>query len=236
MDSRFKCIVCHGDEFLEFKKLGYKGLEETRDVDPDFWSYFEVLSGLKDSGYPNVDTLWYYDQVEFNSMVLLKDDNCHEGTIEVENIVDKGEILDKGTTEAEIVVDEREILNKGTTKAETVVDEEDILNKGATKVEIVMDDTVDEGLNCNMEQDEGLAEDINLVDEVLNSNSIEDEGLGDLFEEYYSEYDCVGKGDWKTFKVPKRMDDYKWEFGTYFATKENFKDGIRTYAYTLVGT
>lgn len=26
------------------------------------------------------------------------------------------------------------------------------------------------------------------------------------------------------------MDDNKWEFGTYFASNQDFKDGIRTYS------
>lgn len=33
------------------------------------------MSGLKNLGYPSVDVLWYYHQMKFNSMVLLKDDN-----------------------------------------------------------------------------------------------------------------------------------------------------------------
>lgn len=55
-------------------KLGCKGLEKTWYVDFDFWSYSEVLYWLKDSDYPIVDALWYYDQMEVNDMVLLEDD------------------------------------------------------------------------------------------------------------------------------------------------------------------
>lgn len=47
MDSHFHCIMHHGGEFVEFTKLGYKGLKETWDVDLDFWTYFEFFSGLK---------------------------------------------------------------------------------------------------------------------------------------------------------------------------------------------
>jgi hypothetical protein len=60
--------------FVEFKILGYKGLEEVWKVDHDFWSYFEVLSGLKNLGYPKVESLWYYDAMDINELVLLKDD------------------------------------------------------------------------------------------------------------------------------------------------------------------
>ncbi|KAI5443205.1 hypothetical protein KIW84_012026 [Lathyrus oleraceus] len=163
MESRFQCIVHHRGEFVEFTKLGYKGLEETWDVDPNILSYFEVLSGLKDLGYPSINSLWYCDQMEFNSMVLLKDDNgtrrikiiavltgpnvVEEGTADIE--LGKNNV--ERTIEVENVVDERDILDKGTTQAEIVVD-------GTTEAEIVMDATVDEGLNCNMEEDEGLGE------------------------------------------------------------------------------
>lgn len=53
-------------------------------------------------------------------------------------------------------------------------------------------------------------------------------GLSDI-EEYDSEDEEVVKYDLQTFKLPKRMEDYKWKLGTYFATKEDFKETVRTY-------
>ncbi|XP_058783844.1 uncharacterized protein LOC131658582 [Vicia villosa] len=50
------------------------------------------------------------------------------------------------------------------------------------------------------------------------------------FDEYFSEDDCVTKTLFQTFKMPKTMEDYKWELGTYFATNQDFKDAIRSYA------
>ena len=32
------------------------------------------------------------------------------------------------------------------------------------------------------------------------------------------------------FRMPSKMADYKWELGTFFATKEDFKEAIATYA------
>lgn len=64
----------YGDEFYEFTKLGYKGLEEIWEVDPVYWSYFEVLCELTSLGYPTVNSLWGYNQMEFNNIVLSKDD------------------------------------------------------------------------------------------------------------------------------------------------------------------
>lgn len=61
-------------EFFEFTKLGYKGLEEVRVIYLDYWSYFKFLSGLKDLDYLTIQSLWYYDEMEFNKIVLLKDD------------------------------------------------------------------------------------------------------------------------------------------------------------------
>lgn len=61
-------------------------------------------------------------------------------------------------------------------------------------------------------------------------------GLNDI-DEYYSyklshEYDRkddeILKHHFQTFKLPKIMEDYKREVGTYFATKEYFKERIRT--------
>ena len=54
MDNHFVCTVHHGGLFCELTKLGYNGLEETWDVDPDYWSYFEVLDVLKKLGYPSI--------------------------------------------------------------------------------------------------------------------------------------------------------------------------------------
>ncbi|XP_050888971.1 transcription factor iws1-like [Lathyrus oleraceus] len=42
----------------------------------------------------------------------------------------------------------------------------------------------------------------------------------ELPQECDSEDEDVLKDDFQTLKLPKRMVDYKWELGTYFATKE----------------
>ncbi|KAI5393265.1 hypothetical protein KIW84_060400 [Lathyrus oleraceus] len=55
MSGRFECVIHHGCVFVEFNRLGYKRLDEVWQVDPDLWSYFEVLGGLKDLGYPKVE-------------------------------------------------------------------------------------------------------------------------------------------------------------------------------------
>lgn len=74
MSDMFECVIHHGDVFIEFNRLSYNELEEVCQVDPDFWSYFEVLSGLKDLGYSKVESLWYYDAMDDNELMLLKDD------------------------------------------------------------------------------------------------------------------------------------------------------------------
>lgn len=74
MSDRFEYVINYVGMFAEFKKLGYNGLEEVWQVDPDFWSYLEVLGELKDLGYSKVESLWYYDVMDDNELVLLKDD------------------------------------------------------------------------------------------------------------------------------------------------------------------
>ncbi|CAK8532808.1 unnamed protein product [Lathyrus sativus] len=73
-DDRLECVIHHGGGFDEFNRYGYNGLEEIWQVDPDFWSYFEILGGLKDLGYPKVESLWYYDVMDDNELVMLQDD------------------------------------------------------------------------------------------------------------------------------------------------------------------
>ncbi|KAI5427780.1 hypothetical protein KIW84_032983 [Lathyrus oleraceus] len=55
MTDRFQCVIHHESVFVKFNRLCYKGLKEVWEVDPDSWSYFEVLSGLKDLEYLKVE-------------------------------------------------------------------------------------------------------------------------------------------------------------------------------------
>lgn len=71
MNDNFEVVVHHASEFT---KLGYQGLYEVWKCDPNYWSYFEVLSGLKVSKYPTMEDLWYHDATEINEIVPLKDD------------------------------------------------------------------------------------------------------------------------------------------------------------------
>ncbi|CAI8595625.1 unnamed protein product [Vicia faba] len=73
MSDRFECVFNHEGVFGVFNRLGYKGLEEIWDVDPDFWSYSEILDGLRDLGYPKLDSLWCYDAMDDNELGLLQD-------------------------------------------------------------------------------------------------------------------------------------------------------------------
>ncbi|CAK8538837.1 unnamed protein product [Lathyrus sativus] len=72
--DRFECVIHHGGGFGEYNKYGYNGLEEIWHVDPDFWSYFEILGGLKNLGYLKVESLWYYDAIDDNELVMLQGD------------------------------------------------------------------------------------------------------------------------------------------------------------------
>ncbi|CAK8575379.1 unnamed protein product [Lathyrus sativus] len=76
MEKRFQCIVHHGGEiskeFSKFSKLGW--LEEIWNVNPDYLSYFEILDKLKDLGYPIVTSLWYYDEMDVNDIILLENE------------------------------------------------------------------------------------------------------------------------------------------------------------------
>lgn len=60
-------------------------------------------------------------------------------------------------------------------------------------------------------------------------NDIDEYDSDEIPDEYDSEYENISKVDFQTFKIPRKMEDYKWEVEKYFATKEDFKEGVRTY-------
>ena len=62
-------------EFANFNKSGYERLETIQDVDPDYWGYFKILGKLKELGYPIVDKLWCYNEMNVNDIVMLKYNN-----------------------------------------------------------------------------------------------------------------------------------------------------------------
>ncbi|WVZ25425.1 hypothetical protein V8G54_003969 [Vigna mungo] len=77
-----------------------------------------------------------------------------------------------------------------------------------------------------------------------SSRSTSDDGIDDvrglsdnewLSEEFISgpdseDEDGSSKIRFPTFSMPKNLEAYKWEIGTYFAEKNEFTDAIRTYA------
>lgn len=51
----------------------------------------------------------------------------------------------------------------------------------------------------------------------------------ELPHEYDNDNGEIIKDAFVTFKLPNKMEDYKWEVWTYFATNDDFKEAIRTY-------
>lgn len=68
------------------------------------------------------------------------------------------------------------------------------------------------------EECEGASEECEGTNEELDSGCETDD-----------ESNCHRK-KYHVFKMPKNMSDYKWELGTYFATKNGFKEAITSYA------
>jgi len=83
MEGRYECILHHRGHFRRFHHLDYDGLQDSWYFDPDLWSFFEVLGGLKEMGYIGLDSLWYYDPKDDNMLVKLRDDL---GTKRMKNI------------------------------------------------------------------------------------------------------------------------------------------------------
>jgi len=59
-EEKFDVVFHHGGKFVNERKLIYAyGESTTLSCDPDRWSYFEVLSILKEMGYVGGNDLWY---------------------------------------------------------------------------------------------------------------------------------------------------------------------------------
>jgi hypothetical protein len=90
------------------------------------------------------------------------------------------------------------------------------------------------GYDSNVNCDDG-----DIVTKGDQSTKINYRGLGDS-DDYNSDEiqsgcdsddeDDVDKEKFPTFKLLKDMKDYKWELGTYFQTKEEFQEGMKTYS------
>jgi len=90
-------------------------------------------------------------------------------------------------------------------------------------------------------EDEVLADQINTNQNVGQASIVRDRGLSDE-EEYNSdvlesgpdsedeEENGGSKLKFATFKKPENMRDYEWEVGTYFVSKKEFQDAVRTFA------
>ena len=73
--------------------------------------------------------------------------------------------------------------------------------------------------------------------EVGQSSAVPHKGLSDV--ENYNSEDLESGGDsdesdveknkYLVFKLPGKMFDYEWEVGTYFATKDDFQEAVKTY-------
>ncbi|WVZ17710.1 hypothetical protein V8G54_010692 [Vigna mungo] len=83
-------VFHHGGKFLNPGTFGYYGGQTSRlIIDPDRWSFFEIMAILKEMGYINVKALWYSlgGPVLEDRLELLSDDKgaCHVVDIAIKN-------------------------------------------------------------------------------------------------------------------------------------------------------
>ena len=77
MDQIFECVVHHARDFSSFMDPDYVGPVETLDCDPNFFSYFALLSTLKNCGYVSLKSLCYHDpNMEDGFIPLNSDSGC----------------------------------------------------------------------------------------------------------------------------------------------------------------
>ncbi|XP_052729458.1 uncharacterized protein LOC128195547 [Vigna angularis] len=63
----------------------------------------------------------------------------------------------------------------------------------------------------------------------LSDSDWESESLNSVVESDNTDDDKDGYGDFGVFSIPKTMEQYKWEVGTYFNDKKDFTEAIRSY-------
>ncbi|XP_047162250.1 uncharacterized protein LOC124832159 [Vigna umbellata] len=63
----------------------------------------------------------------------------------------------------------------------------------------------------------------------LSDSDWESESLNSVLESENTDDDRDGYGDFGVFSIPKSMEQYKWEVGTYFTEKKDFTEAIRSY-------
>ena len=72
-------LVLHIGFFLyEFHHVGYNGVETVPECEPDYWSYFSILSTIKHLGYPMVRLLWYHDPNLVDDLIRLRNDHSRD--------------------------------------------------------------------------------------------------------------------------------------------------------------
>jgi len=90
-EDGFEVVVHHSEHFVRNGKLWYDdGERVTWLCDPDTWSYFKILNGLKELGHINPKELWYSvggESMFEDRLVLLVDDKwaMHMATIAMIN-------------------------------------------------------------------------------------------------------------------------------------------------------
>ncbi|AES98666.2 hypothetical protein MtrunA17_Chr5g0430351 [Medicago truncatula] len=75
MDQIFECVIHHVGDFCSFMDFEYVGPEEVLECDPNYFSYFALLTTLKRLGYQTLQSLWYYDPALEDGMIVLNSDN-----------------------------------------------------------------------------------------------------------------------------------------------------------------
>ncbi|XP_014503221.1 uncharacterized protein LOC106763564 [Vigna radiata var. radiata] len=88
----------------------------------------------------------------------------------------------------------------------------------------VQTETANDGVEAHVQADvEGQVE---VEGEVEGHEDAEEDGV---VESDNTDDDRDGYGDFGVFSMPKSMEQYKWEVGTYFLEKKDFIEAIKTY-------
>ncbi|XP_017428843.2 uncharacterized protein LOC108336910 [Vigna angularis] len=162
-----------------------------------------------------------------------------EVEVEVEAVADVEEVVeDEVEVHVEAVADvDKVVEGEVEVEVEVVADVEgDVQVQVEGVAEVEGNDVEGQEDVLNDDEDEvecDIFEPINQVENGgprgLYKSDWESESLNSIVESDNTDDDRDGYGGFENFSMPKSMEQYKWEVGTYFPNKKDFTKAIRTY-------
>ncbi|WVY91150.1 hypothetical protein V8G54_036664 [Vigna mungo] len=229
VEREVDCEVEGEDEVVTQLAEGEVQRDVEREVEKEVEAEAEVVTQLAEGEV----------QIEVEREVEAEVEVEVEGEAEVVSELAEGEVQREVEREVEKEV-EAEVEVEGEGEGLTQLEEVELANVDEVEVhdedDFVLEDVEYEDEDENIEDDE----DENVYDSWTSGNDDMNDVRGISDNEWVSDdldsgpdsedESSIPRTLFPTFSMPKILEEYKWEVGTYFTEKNEFKEAIRTYA------